>query len=163
MEDGEPRVHSLSCADRGEGKALLWKRGLAKVGRVLARSVFWSYERGSWQYDLIVAAILAFIFLTPRSWFHDRPRLQLTDLRRAQGLVEVSRDKEGTRYLIDARLVESLEPDRPEEAIHEILRRRLKQPYVVKSMEVVRDKNNVMLGYSVFVEQQAPTTERRTQ
>lgn len=41
---------------------------------LLWRSVFWSFKRGSWQYDLIVIAILAFIFLTPREYFGDQPR-----------------------------------------------------------------------------------------
>ena len=37
-------------------------------------AVLWSFRRGSWQYDLICVAILAFIFLTPRSFFNDQPR-----------------------------------------------------------------------------------------
>jgi hypothetical protein len=37
-------------------------------------AILWSYRRGSWQYDVIVAAILAFIFLTPSSLFNDEPR-----------------------------------------------------------------------------------------
>jgi hypothetical protein len=41
---------------------------------LLWRSVFWSFRRGSVQYDLIVAAILAFVFLTPREFFGDQPR-----------------------------------------------------------------------------------------
>ena len=41
---------------------------------LLWRSIFWSFRRGSVQYDLIVAAILAFIFLTPREFFGDQPR-----------------------------------------------------------------------------------------
>ncbi len=28
----------------------------------------------TWQYDVMVALILAFLFLTPRHWFHDQPR-----------------------------------------------------------------------------------------
>jgi hypothetical protein len=40
------------------------------VGKVL----FWSYERMTWQYDLMVALIVAFVLLTPRHWFHDQPR-----------------------------------------------------------------------------------------
>jgi hypothetical protein len=36
-------------------------------------AIFWSYHRGSWQYDVIVALILAFIFLVPKSLFNDRP------------------------------------------------------------------------------------------
>ena len=42
--------------------------------RALRSGVFWSFPRGSWQYDLIVVAILAFIFLTPREFFGDQPR-----------------------------------------------------------------------------------------
>jgi len=30
----------------------------------------WSYERGTWQYDIIVALILAFIFFTPPGFFN---------------------------------------------------------------------------------------------
>jgi hypothetical protein len=32
--------------------------------------LFWAYERGSWQYDLLCALILAFIFFAPNSVFH---------------------------------------------------------------------------------------------
>jgi hypothetical protein len=40
----------------------------------MKRLLFWEFPRASWQYDLVVALILAFIFLTPRSWFQDQPR-----------------------------------------------------------------------------------------
>jgi hypothetical protein len=32
--------------------------------------LFWAYERGSWQYDILCALILAFIFFAPNSVFH---------------------------------------------------------------------------------------------
>jgi hypothetical protein len=38
------------------------------------RFVWWDYPRASWQYDVMVALILAFIFLTPRHIFRDQPR-----------------------------------------------------------------------------------------
>jgi hypothetical protein len=38
------------------------------------RFIMWDYSRGSWQYDVVVALILGFNFLTPRVWFRDRPR-----------------------------------------------------------------------------------------
>lgn len=40
----------------------------------LKRFVFWDYARATLQYDIMVAAILAFIFLTPRDWFRDQPK-----------------------------------------------------------------------------------------
>lgn len=42
--------------------------------RGLVGTVFWSHERGSWAYDMMVAAIVLFVLFTPRSWFHDQPR-----------------------------------------------------------------------------------------
>src|SRR5205809_7992994 len=39
------------------------------------RFILWDYPRASWQYDIIVALILAFIFLTLREWFRDQPRI----------------------------------------------------------------------------------------
>jgi hypothetical protein len=118
-----------------------------------ARSVFWVYERGSWQYDIILAVILAFIFLTPRSVFNDRPTLELSDLRHFQGVIEAGRTKDGWHYLVDSRLVESRGTQKPEDAVREILQRRLHKPFTIKSLEPTRDRNNVVLGYSVVVAQ----------
>src|ERR1700680_79004 len=42
---------------------------------MLKRFILWDYPRASWQYDVIVAIILAFIFLTPRDLFRDQPRI----------------------------------------------------------------------------------------
>ncbi|HKS40473.1 MAG TPA: hypothetical protein VJX74_07635 [Blastocatellia bacterium] len=38
----------------------------------LKKFLFWSYERGSWQYDVMCVVILAFIFFAPNSVFHNR-------------------------------------------------------------------------------------------
>ena len=39
-----------------------------------SKLIFWEFKRASWQYDIIVAIILAFVFLTPRELFRDQPR-----------------------------------------------------------------------------------------
>ena len=44
------------------------------LGRKLASFLWWTYPRGSLEYDVMVGVILAFIFLTPRSYFGDQPR-----------------------------------------------------------------------------------------
>ena len=36
----------------------------------LKKTLFWSYERGSWQYDVMCVLILAFVFFAPNSLFH---------------------------------------------------------------------------------------------
>ena len=38
----------------------------------LKKTLFWSYDRGSWQYDVMCVVILAFIFLVPNSVFTQR-------------------------------------------------------------------------------------------
>ncbi len=53
----------------------------------VSRVIFWTYERGGWQYDIISALILAFIFLTPRTVFdgsafskeEDPPKIEQKD------------------------------------------------------------------------------------
>ena len=42
------------------------------IGRILKGILVWSYERGTLQYDIICALILAFIFLVPRGCFAPR-------------------------------------------------------------------------------------------
>jgi hypothetical protein len=36
----------------------------------LKKTLFWSYERGSWQYDLMCVLILAFVFFAPNRLFY---------------------------------------------------------------------------------------------
>jgi hypothetical protein len=43
------------------------------IWRVLYRTVFWSFERGTWPYDVAVVVIVMIVLLSPRSWFHDQP------------------------------------------------------------------------------------------
>jgi CDP-diacylglycerol---glycerol-3-phosphate 3-phosphatidyltransferase len=38
---------------------------------ILWRGIFWTYERASWQYDVMVILILAFVWLTPPGWLSD--------------------------------------------------------------------------------------------
>lgn len=141
---GEVLSHVVGPAEPLGG---VWPR----VKYVVSHAIFWVYERGSWQYDVICGVILAFILLTPRSFFKDRPSLGLSDLRHRQGVMEIGRTRAGSAYLIDSRLVDSLNLPKPEDAVRTILQGRLKHPVTIKSMEPVLDQNNVMLGYSVVV------------
>jgi hypothetical protein len=134
------------AAQQGPGAWAKFKHGVQ-------RSVFWSYERGSWQYDIIVAVILAFIFLTPRSWFQRDPNLGMVDLRHVQGVVEIAHDKAQHTYVVDARLVQYRSSVEPAEAVQEILQERLGHPYRVVSVEPVRDREGVILSYRAVVEQ----------
>lgn len=37
--------------------------------------ILWKYERASWQWDVLCLLIVAFIFLTPKTWFERREKL----------------------------------------------------------------------------------------
>ena len=138
-------------AERAAGKPSpgVW----AKIKLVIRRSLFWSYERGSWQYDLIVAVILAFIFLTPRAWYQRVPTLGMVDLRHVQGIVEVSHNKTKHTYMVDARLVQAHAAQSPEEAVREILQEGLHKQYRVLTLKPMRDNNGVILSYKAVVEE----------
>ena len=122
-----------------------------KIKLVIKRAIFWSYERGSWQYDIICVLILAFIFLSPTEWFHDRPRLQLSDLRHVQGIVEVSHTDRVWVYQLDSRLVESLGKIPVNDAVHQLLLQRVTPPFEIRSISPILGTGDVILGYTVEV------------
>ena len=47
------------------------KRLLTLPARAVRHALFWTFDRGTWQYDLMVIAILAFVWLTPPDWLGD--------------------------------------------------------------------------------------------
>ena len=53
-------------------------RLLTLPARAVWHALFWTFDRATWQYDLMVIAILAFVWLTPPDWIGDpdghRPR-----------------------------------------------------------------------------------------
>jgi CDP-diacylglycerol--glycerol-3-phosphate 3-phosphatidyltransferase len=49
----------------------LVKRAVKLPVLILWRGLFWTYERGTWQYDVMVLVLLAFVWLTSPAWLHD--------------------------------------------------------------------------------------------
>lgn len=75
------------------------------IWRVLVRTVFWSFERGTWPYDIAVALIVVFVLLSPRGWFHDRP--PVGPLPNPKMVQFRGTDSEGSveKFRVDARLL----------------------------------------------------------
>ncbi len=42
---------------------------MSNVLRTLKSIILWSYGRTTWQYDVLCVLIVAFVFLTPKTWF----------------------------------------------------------------------------------------------
>jgi hypothetical protein len=47
------------------------KKTVILPGKILWNAFFWTYDRATWQYDVMVIAILAFVWLTPPDWLGD--------------------------------------------------------------------------------------------
>ncbi|MEE2636931.1 MAG: hypothetical protein VYE68_06825 [Acidobacteriota bacterium] len=47
------------------------KNPLTLPARTIWHALFWTFDRATWQYDLMVIAILAFVWLTPPDWLGD--------------------------------------------------------------------------------------------
>jgi hypothetical protein len=102
--------------------------------RTLKKILFWSYERGSWQYDVMCVLILAFIFFGPNSLFHSQ-RSSLADEAGA-GPVFVSRDEVGP---VDSINLEKVIGDRLSEKYgHRV---------VVSGIKQVKDDSGNVAGY----------------
>ncbi|HYI95502.1 MAG TPA: hypothetical protein VEX68_18315 [Bryobacteraceae bacterium] len=105
------------------------------------RFLLWDYPRASWQYDVMVGLILAFIFLTPRATFRDQPR--------ASSIVEIPSDQ-GRAFLLEARLLAST-PDAERKArVEGILRSRYGKSDPVVKVEPVLDHEQEVSGFIAF-------------
>ncbi len=131
---------------------------MSTIWRIFVRTVFWSFERGTWPYDLAVAVIVIFVLLSPRSWFHDQPPLgpapdaAMVQLRDA----DVS---EGTRtYRVSAKLlVSSAKVPEPEleHQLHEAVRQNVetlqKSRFEILRIEPIRADDGSIAFYDVSI------------
>jgi len=86
--------------------------------RGIVRVVFWSYERGTWQYDIAVAGITLFVLFSPLLiHFNDQPPVGPPP---SQALIELRSMSAGqiATYRVDARLLAS--PTRTPELEHDL-------------------------------------------
>ena len=126
---------------------------MAGIGQFLYRTFFWSYERGSWQYDIAVILILFFVF-SPKGWFHDQPQVGLpvnstqVELLSPPGETEV--------YRVDSRV---LAPPTRTPALQNDLHNVLQKAgqglqdgrFAIGKIEPVRDAGGNVIAYQVEI------------
>jgi hypothetical protein len=124
------------------------------VGQFLNRVFFWSYERGTWQYDVAVILILIFVLLTPTRWFKDQPQVGLP-LNSSQ--VElISKSGEIEVYKVDARV---LAPPERTPALQNDLHSALRKAspalsdgrFSIGKIEPIRDESGTVIAYQVQI------------
>ncbi len=57
--------------DLHPGVEMTLKRVIALPALAIWHGLFWTFDRATWQYDLMVIAILAFVWITPPGWIGD--------------------------------------------------------------------------------------------
>ena len=50
---------------------MTFKRAVALPALAVWHALFWTFDRATWQYDLMVIAILALVWITPPGWLGD--------------------------------------------------------------------------------------------
>jgi hypothetical protein len=132
---------------------------MRKLWHGLVRTIFWSYERGSWPYDLMVIAIVIFVLLTPARWFHDQPQSNALASSDVQ-LVSEDSTSRITTYRVDAMMLpankRTAKPTPElEREMHDILGRSVEalkgQTFQVRGIDVVRAENGSVLYYDVSI------------
>jgi hypothetical protein len=113
----------------------------------LKRAILWDYPRASWQYDIIVAVILAFIFLTPRDFFRDQPRIPNT---RSVAMLQ-HEDGGGDVYWIDPQLLQGVPEGQRISKATEILSKSTRKPLKVSRVQPIHDEvEEELKGYMAF-------------
>ena len=108
----------------------------------LKRFILWEYQRGSWQYDVIVGVILVFLFLTPRSMFRDQPRIpHVTAITPGEFMVD---PEFWTGTPVDQRMTKLTQ---------EVRSRAANPRLVVTSVKPVTDSEGEVQGYIAYTRQ----------
>jgi hypothetical protein len=115
---------------------------MSRVWRTIKGYIFWTYERGSFHYDVMVTLILIFVFAGPHFInFKDQPTQVL------RGGIEVtSNGAQGMIYQVDAAQV-----DAQDEGMVRVNFQRLLGNVRIERIEAVRDKSGHIVAYRAWV------------
>jgi hypothetical protein len=107
----------------------------------MRRLLFWEFPRASWQYDVVVALILAFIFLTPRDIFKDQPR--------AAKVVQIPSDTGANVFWIEPHLLPD-SGDAQKVKAAELIKARTGKPQLVYRLEPITNSEEDVMGYMAY-------------
>lgn len=126
------------------------------IGRILSRIAFWSYERGTWPYDVAVAAIVLFVLLSPRSWFHDQPAFGPPSSQTLIVLESAGGAGNTQTYSVDARLLASpIRTPELEHDLHDAMRKNTESlrhgNFHILRIEPIRGQDDTVISYEVTI------------
>jgi hypothetical protein len=106
------------------------------------RFLLWDYPRASWQYDVMVAIILAFIFLSPRNIFRDQPR--------ASDIVRLPAEQGANVFWVEPDLLASVAESERGSKVQQLLRSRHARGETVIRVEPIFGDERELKGYMAF-------------
>src|SRR5271157_5050083 len=118
------------------------------IWRTIRDYLFWSYERGTIQYDVMVTLILLFVFLSPRVInFKDKP---VERNPQSTGVVVTADGQAGLIYQIEGGAVKSRDDAGIRAELLSIIEP-VSGEVSISRYEVVRDHSGHILSYKVWV------------
>ena len=122
--------------------------------RILQRYVFWTYERGSFHYDVMVTLILVFLFLSPRLIdFKDRPA-ETVALQSSEVLVKEAGTRDGNSRFVNQVRAEDMSSAKTEAQRQQAFLRLIEPISGEVSLdhyEPVKDAAGKVIAYNVWV------------
>ncbi len=113
---------------------------------MLKRFILWDFARASWQYDVMVGLIVAFVFLTPRDWFRDQARIP-----QASSIAMLPAEHGSTVFWVDPQLLAGVPQEQHAARVAEILRSRIgNRKLLISHVQAVANSENETQGYMVF-------------
>ena len=106
------------------------------------RFVLWDYPRASWQYDVIVALILAFIFLTPRAIFRDQPS--------ASTIVRLPSEQGMSVFWVEPELLQTIPEPQRGSMLAQMLKSRYGKRESVVRLEPIFGSEQEVKGYMAW-------------
>jgi hypothetical protein len=113
---------------------------------MLKRFLFWDYPRGSRPYDLMVGVILAFIFLTPRDFFRDQPRIP-----KASQITMLPSENGSVPFYVNADFLKNIPENQQVDRLTEFLRKGTgNRRLTVIRLAPIFDSEGELQAYTVF-------------
>jgi hypothetical protein len=113
---------------------------------MLKRFILWDYQRGSWQYDVMVGIILAFILLIPRDWFRDQPKLP-----NARSIAMLPSENGSSVFFVDSQFLAGTPENQRVAKLSQVLQTRMSNRHLkVIRVEPILDSEGELQGYMAF-------------
>ncbi len=122
---------------------------MTRAWTTLKNFFWWSYDRGSLQYDAMVTLILLFVFLAPlKVNFKDKPIERTPHPTR---VILIPDGDSGYIYQVDATAVRSKDPAVIEESLRRVIEPIAGEVEIAK-YELVRDSSGRVTAYKVWLQ-----------